>query len=74
MSHLQPYHHHESLNTNERDFEGLRVEWFYLPSGLELGPVKTASNNPTVTGDLLTFENISSFIDGVDVKTTDGVL
>ncbi|KAM7536947.1 hypothetical protein Aperf_G00000062774 [Anoplocephala perfoliata] len=73
LSHLQHYRHHESLNTNERDFEGLRIEWFDLPPGLELGPVKTASKNPTVTGDLLTFENISSFIDGGDAKTTDAV-
>ncbi|CDS42897.1 protein sensitivity to red light reduced [Echinococcus multilocularis] len=74
IAHLQPFRCYSLLKTEgERDFEGLRIEWFHIPPGVDLGVVKTNDRVAVSSSDLLTFETIPSFIDGGDTKTTDGV-
>ncbi|VDD75700.1 unnamed protein product [Mesocestoides corti] len=73
LAFLQPFRNRASLKT-ERDFEGLRLEWFYLPPEVNLVPASASSQSTIPSGDLLTFDNVSSFIDGCDAQTIDGLV
>ncbi|KAL5962129.1 SRR1-like protein [Taenia solium] len=74
IAHLQPFRSYSLLKTEgERDFEGLRIEWFHIPPGVDLGAVKTSDKAAASSSDLLTFEAIPSFIDGGDTKAIDEV-
>ncbi|VDK36959.1 unnamed protein product [Taenia asiatica] len=74
IAHLQPFRSYSLLKTEgERDFEGLRIEWFHIPPDVDLGAVKTSDKAAASSSDLLTFEAIPSFIDGGDTKAIDEV-
>ncbi|VDM30590.1 unnamed protein product [Hydatigera taeniaeformis] len=74
IAHLQPFRSYSLLKTEgERDFEGIRIEWFHIPAGVDLGAAKNNEKVATSYSDLLTFEAIPSFIDGEDTKSTDEI-
>lgn len=56
---------------DERFLEGLRLEWFSIPDGEVLEP---PCGDSCGGGGVLTYEEISAFIDGVDYKTTEKIM
>lgn len=63
VSVLQPYRRFAKIDTKDRDFRVLQVEWFDIPLEVELGKILGDSGySPLVTP----FHKVKSFVDGED--------
>ncbi|VDL60656.1 unnamed protein product [Hymenolepis diminuta] len=67
VSVLQPYRHFAKIDTKDRDFRVLQVEWFDIPPEVELGKILGDNGySPLVTP----FHKVKSFVDGEDDSET----
>ncbi|VDO08231.1 unnamed protein product [Rodentolepis nana] len=67
VSLLQPYRRFAKIDTKDRDFRALQVEWFDIPPEVKLGSILgNGAFSPLITP----FHKVKSFIDGEDDAET----